>query len=366
MQNNRLGCLSFSSLITALVVLVVIAGTALARGNGMFSPGALNAVQGSSLGGVTSHAATGGDCGACHVAPWSEQGMADRCEDCHTGIVSDMSKVARAHGEMLHNDSNLDCAHCHPEHRGSSAPLTLEVAMSEFPHAVMGYSLNGHALTAANEPFVCKDCHAQSLTGFDSSTCIECHSSLEQAFTSRHVQSWGEECLACHDGVDTYNKHFDHGRVPFVLTGAHVKVDCYDCHASARNWQTSSPRPVTAWDATRRTNRMRVASEETARNVTWWMPGHRPLLTITWRSSNSTAVTWRSHARIVIPPGRPPKHQRTASPVIPRTINTPGRSVHNAMHVTRPQPGTILPFDHDRFQFPADRETHRAGLCTVP
>jgi hypothetical protein len=34
--------------------------------------------------------------------------------------------------------------------------------------------------------------------------------------------------------VDTYNKHFDHGKVPFALTGAHVEVDCYSCHTDAR------------------------------------------------------------------------------------------------------------------------------------
>lgn len=234
-QSTRLGCFSLSAIITALLTLAVIAGTTLARGNGMFSPGALNATEGESIGGVSSHAATLGDCELCHVAPWSAERMADRCEDCHTEVVSEMSKIAKAHSEMLHNDPNLSCAHCHPEHRGPSAPLTLEVARTDFPHDVMDYSLSGHELTASNQPFVCEDCHAKSLTGFKPSTCIECHQGLDLAFTQAHVLSWGEDCLACHDGVDTYNKHFDHGKVPFALTGAHVDVNCYTCHSDARS-----------------------------------------------------------------------------------------------------------------------------------
>lgn len=233
-QSNPLGCFSLSAIITALITLAVIVGTTMTRGNSMFSPGALNAVEGAAIGGVSSHAAMLGDCAACHVAPWSTERMADRCVECHTALAPDMSKIAKAHGEMDHDNPNLGCRHCHPEHRGPSALLTLESARADFPHDVMDYSLSGHALTASDQPFVCEDCHAESLMGFDSATCIECHRNLDLAFTQAHALSWGEDCLACHDGVDTYNKHFDHGKVPFALTGAHVEVDCYSCHTDAR------------------------------------------------------------------------------------------------------------------------------------
>jgi hypothetical protein len=234
MQNNRLGCFSLSAIITALLTLAAIVGTAFARGNGMFSPGALNATEGAVLGGVSSHAATGGECGACHVAPWSVERMADRCADCHLEIVSDMSKIAQAHGAMLHDDPDLSCAHCHPEHRGPSALLTLEGARADFPHDVMGYSLSGHALTVARAPFVCEDCHIQNIQQFDQAACEDCHRQIDPVFTQAHALSWGKDCLACHDGVDTYSRHFDHGKVPFALTGAHVEVDCYTCHTDAR------------------------------------------------------------------------------------------------------------------------------------
>ena len=47
MKSNRLGCFTPIAIFSALITLGVIAGIAYARGNGMFSPGPLNAEAGS-------------------------------------------------------------------------------------------------------------------------------------------------------------------------------------------------------------------------------------------------------------------------------------------------------------------------------
>ena len=234
-MRNRLGCFSPIAIISALIVFAVIAGVILTRGYGMFNPGPLNAEAGEELGGVTSHAATGGNCESCHVSFWGEERMSDRCGDCHTDMIDAMSKVAMAHTEMERQDSNVPCADCHPEHRGADAPLTIIAATVEFPHEALGYPLSGHQLKVTQEAFVCEDCHTPEYDPYDQADCVECHRGLDEAFTQTHVVSWGEDCLACHDGVDTYNKHFDHGSVPYVLTGQHVNVDCYTCHRNARS-----------------------------------------------------------------------------------------------------------------------------------
>ena len=234
-MRNRLGCFSTTAIITTLLVSVAIAGIVFASGNGMFNPGPLNAEAGRTLGGVTSHAATGGNCEVCHTSFWGEDRMADRCGDCHTDMIGAMSKVAKTHTEMKRQDSNVPCADCHPEHRGADAPLTIISATVEFPHEALGYPLSGHQLKITQEAFVCEDCHAPDYGPYDQADCVECHRGLDGAFTQAHVLSWGEDCLACHDGVDTYNKHFDHGTVPFELTGLHVNVDCYTCHLDARS-----------------------------------------------------------------------------------------------------------------------------------
>ncbi len=87
MNARRLGCLSGSSLLAVALTLLLALGVTLVRGGRWFSPGPLNAqASGAELGGVTSHAATGGRCQACHTAPWDRTTLADRCLACHTAI----------------------------------------------------------------------------------------------------------------------------------------------------------------------------------------------------------------------------------------------------------------------------------------
>src|SRR5512138_1065128 len=107
MRNKRLGCLSGTGICAALITALAIAGYAYARGGLMYNPGPLNAQAGARLGGVTSHADTGGECSACHVPPWGSATMADRCTACHTDVARQMRDVASMHGSLLHNNPRL-------------------------------------------------------------------------------------------------------------------------------------------------------------------------------------------------------------------------------------------------------------------
>ena len=105
MRNNRLGCLSSTGIIAAVITALVIAGYAYAQGGLMYNPGPLNAqADGDVFGGVTSHAETGGNCKACHTAPWESAKMEDRCADCHGEIAIQMKDVASMHGSMLNEN----------------------------------------------------------------------------------------------------------------------------------------------------------------------------------------------------------------------------------------------------------------------
>ena len=136
MRRNRLGCFTFSGCLGALITILVIAGVAYARGDQMYSSGPLNAQTGKMLGGVRSHAETGGRCEACHTAPWSAVSMAERCTDCHGEIAIQMQNMVALHGAMYQTNPKLECRDCHPEHRGAEAPLTV-MAGGEFPHELL-------------------------------------------------------------------------------------------------------------------------------------------------------------------------------------------------------------------------------------
>lgn len=233
MRSNRLGCLSGTGIIAAVITALVIAGYAYARGGVLYSPGPLNAQNGGMLGGVTSHAETGGNCKACHTAPWESARMEERCVDCHGEIALQMQNVATLHGSMLTDQPDLRCRFCHPDHRGAEAPLT-EMDSGVFPHEALGFSLKGHQFKVAREAFVCSDCHTDDVAKLDLQTCDACHRQMDAGFMTAHTVSFGSACLDCHDGVDSLVTNFDHDKFSFRIVGMHEGLDCVKCHEGAR------------------------------------------------------------------------------------------------------------------------------------
>jgi hypothetical protein len=221
--------------LAALLVAAAGAWTHLAGGS-LFSPGALNAVRAepaaASLGGVASHAEVE-DCGACHPAPWSSAATADRCLDCHRGVGEEIEAGDGLHGRLPGLRSAPTCGGCHPEHNGPDGALTSLDA--SFPHDVTGFSLRTHAQTPNGNRFACADCHANGYPPFEDAVCADCHRQIDAAFTDRHAETYGAECLACHDGSGRDGAGFDHETTGFALEGEHAGSECEGCHAGARS-----------------------------------------------------------------------------------------------------------------------------------
>ncbi|NWG35699.1 MAG: cytochrome c3 family protein [Chloroflexi bacterium] len=231
--SSRLGCFSGLGVLAAFITTLVIAGYVYAQGGVLYSPGPLNAQNGEMLGGVTSHAETGGNCKACHTAPWESARMEDRCVVCHGNIAVQMKDVATLHGSLLTDQPDLRCRFCHPEHRGADASLT-EMNGMAFPHEAVGFSLKGHQFKVAREAFVCSDCHTVDISTFDLQTCDTCHRQMDLGFMTGHVLSFGSACLDCHDGVDSLVTGLNHNNFAFKLRGKHEGVTCVKCHVDAR------------------------------------------------------------------------------------------------------------------------------------
>lgn len=229
---KRLGCLTTSGLLAGLITAMVIAGVAIAQGGVLFNPGPLNAQEGPMIGGVTSHAAIGGECKACHVAPWEKETMDVRCLNCHQAVAVEKANPQTLHGSIYQRNPQLSCRECHTEHQGSQASLT-RTDLQGFPHETVGFSLATHQQKQDGQPFACRDCHTQGLQTFDAASCEECHRRMDAAFLGRHVQEFGGRCLACHDGTDRFGKAFVHP-ASFPLEGKHASLACGDCHAGAR------------------------------------------------------------------------------------------------------------------------------------
>ena len=235
MPGCRLGCISGAGIIAVLATLLLISGFVLVRGGSLFNPGPLNAqASGEALGGVRSHAETGGRCEACHTAPWAAETLADRCLVCHMAIAVELADPLSLHGALKVQQTADGCRLCHTEHRGAAASLTV-VDPATFPHDATGYALSGHRTLAPGQSFGCTDCHHQDLARFDTATCGACHRQINAAYMQMHTTAFGSACLDCHDGADRFGRHtFDHGQV-FPLTGKHAAAECVGCHPGARS-----------------------------------------------------------------------------------------------------------------------------------
>lgn len=232
MRHRGLGCLSGTGIIAALITMFSIVSYGFVTGGAMFSPGPLNAESGQSLGGVSSHAQIKGNCKACHVPPWDEDTMDDRCLVCHANVQEDLRDLETLHGRLEQRDPNATCRECHPEHHGPMASLTV-IESWKFPHEVTGYLLNGHQLKAEDEPFLCRDCHGDDVTRFDATVCQECHVQADSIFMADHQIAFGDSCLNCHDGLDSYGDDFNHNLFRFALNGKHAGLPCAKCHVDS-------------------------------------------------------------------------------------------------------------------------------------
>ncbi|MFZ5922418.1 MAG: cytochrome c3 family protein [Chloroflexota bacterium] len=234
MRSNGLGCFTASASVAAIITITAIVGLTLLSGNSMFSPGPLNAQAGPALGGFTSHAETGGECGLCHAPIWSFKKMSARCMDCHTDILEQTADLSSMHGAIQNADASFECRNCHPEHQGAEAPLTI-LDIETFPHTALGFSLKGHTTRSDGNRFECSDCHGQDISVFDPANCETCHRQMDVVFTQAHILWVGTDCRACHDGVDSYGDTFDHQNTDFGLTGKHTEVLCSTCHIDAHS-----------------------------------------------------------------------------------------------------------------------------------
>ena len=198
-------------------------------GNLLFSPGELSGatLAGMALGGFTSHADFERQCQLCHAPLVTIQDVL--CEECHTRIKEQILSQAGTHGRIAEVQR---CAGCHPDHSGREFD-SLRLAMEQFDHTRVNFSLARHRLDYDHTQMDCLACHETS-DSFTSSQekCAGCHESHDPLFLQRHLQDFGQGCLECHDGLDRM-MDFNHAESGFPLEGKHAQAICAACHGGA-------------------------------------------------------------------------------------------------------------------------------------
>lgn len=222
---------------TAILSLGLLVGLYF-HGGEAFSPGDLSAVQygNTPLQGVANHAELAHDCESCHTPFVGIE--AASCEACHETIAQqrqmagDPPMAVGLHGRF---SNAAACGDCHREHQGADYDLKT-AAIAYFDHDLTRFTLAKHGVDYGERPLECADCHRESgRFGVSFSACADCHQQAAPDFMAAHLQAYGDDCLACHDGRDTLAAFTpeDHAQI-FTLTGAHTAVPCQQCHANGQ------------------------------------------------------------------------------------------------------------------------------------
>jgi len=141
------------------------------------------------------------DCKDCHVDPIFDVALESACIDCH------------ADDDAHEGDLGAMCQDCHNE-----VSWTKNVV---FDHDLTHFQLLGKHLDTE-----CDDCHESKVFSQAGTACIDCHQQDDP-----HQGRYSGACEGCHNPVDWNIWFFDHNtQTDFLLDGAHVSVDCQDCH----------------------------------------------------------------------------------------------------------------------------------------
>jgi hypothetical protein len=160
--------------------------------------------------------------------------IASQCVDCHNGDYNNTPNECvgchLADYDMTttppHDQSGFgtDCASCHMED---------DWVPSTYDHDGMFFPI--YSGTHAGEWADCIDCHTNPMN-YAEFSCIDCHEHNRDDTDEDHIGINGYSynstaCFICHpNGIG--DEGFDHGVTNFPLTGAHLMVDCLDCHES--------------------------------------------------------------------------------------------------------------------------------------
>lgn len=158
------------------------------------------------------------DCNTCHINP-DFSGLSPDCISCHQ---EDYEVALNPDHKVL--GFGTDCAECHT--------LDLDWMPAEYrQHDIDFFPI--YSGEHKGEWSDCIECHPNP-ANYAVFTCTTCHEKGETDGEHDDVGGYiydSGACLACHPNGDGEG-NFDHNNTNFPLTGAHITVDCNECHAN--------------------------------------------------------------------------------------------------------------------------------------
>lgn len=157
------------------------------------------------------------DCSACHLNN-NFTGARSACASCH---LQDFNGTKNPPHQAA--GFSQECSMCHS---------TVNWLGVQFDHNTM----TKFPLTGAHTSAQCSQCHSSGVFAGLSTACVSCHlTNFQQTTNPNHISSGiPQTCQNCHDTNSWGNANFDHNRTAFPLTGAHISVQCTQCHVGGK------------------------------------------------------------------------------------------------------------------------------------
>ena len=208
-------------------------------------------------------------CVSCHLKDFqgttnpnhAQAGFPQTCENCHsttswsgssfnhnntgfplTGAHTSV-QCAQCHVNNNYNLTDTSCVSCHlkdfqgttnPNHVAAGFPQTCQTCHTTTSwNATFNHSTTGFPLTGAHTPLQCSQCHINGNYSITDTSCASCHlKDYQTASNPNHIQAgFPQTCQSCHTTTN-WTASFDHSSTGFALTGAHVPLQCAQCHVN--------------------------------------------------------------------------------------------------------------------------------------
>ena len=154
-------------------------------------------------------------CLSCHKKQgnWTFRNVGSKCVDCHKNEHKGFIQEKYFPGE--------NCSACHNVNSWKTV---------KFDHNLTSFKLEGVHINLS-----CDKCHydkneqgvrVQHFKGL-SKECSECH---KEPHSGQFAVNGKTDCTRCHGSDDWKNSRYDHNNSRFKLEGAHLEVNCKECH----------------------------------------------------------------------------------------------------------------------------------------
>jgi nitrate/TMAO reductase-like tetraheme cytochrome c subunit len=211
-------------------------------------------------------------CEGCHLQDYQtadnpnhqQAGFSRLCQECHYIYATSWNQTSFIHTDKFLLDGahlTASCRDCHQSGYAGTPSECYACHSTDYQqatdpnHVVFGFltvcqlchntsrwtgtsfnhlQASGFELSGAHTLLSCNDCHVNNQVSGLPTSCFGCHESDYRSVADpNHVlNNFDHDCLKCHTNMSWSPATFDHANTLFPLTGAHIGLDCIECHQS--------------------------------------------------------------------------------------------------------------------------------------